>query len=439
MRVSERWFRLLLRLYPADFRDEMGRDVLDAYDARARITLARSGVKGLGWLWLRALLDALRNGPGERLRPAASWRRPGNWGRDIELARRRLVRSPVFVAATLATLTVGFGAFAVVYTALDKIVLSPMRYREPDNLYFVWRDQSATGGMSRDWLAGPDVADLQNAGGVIEGAVGMRLSVPALSLRPDGEPQQVLAMLTSPNLFELLGVTPAFGRGFAADEVGPTRPPIVVLSHALWTRLGSDRSIVGSQVWLSGYPYTVIGVMDPAFRFVRHATLGPPQEPDLYLPFALHLADQDPLDPNHTTFAALMRVRDGTSPDRAAAAVQAVARVVNARNRQTPGAQLHAIRLHDDLIAPIRSVLTALGVAAVLLLLILTVNLASLLLARAAAREREIAVSRALGANSAAVLRAMVIEGGALGLMGGVAGAAAGWWGSRAGSGSAAD
>jgi len=431
MRLSERWFRLLLRLYPADFRDDMGGDLLDTYSHRARVTLDRRGLTGLAWLWIRACLDALRNGTGEHLRPAASWRRSGNWARDFELARRRLLRSPMFVAATLGTLTVGLGAFAVVYTAVDKIVLTPMPYREPDGLYVVWRDQSMSGGIARDWLAGPDVADLQNAHGVIEGAAGMRLSVPALSVRADGEPQQVLAMLTSPNIFDLLGATPVIGRGFGANEAGPTRPPIIVLSHALWKRLGSDPAIVGSQVWLSGAPYTVIGVMGPNFRFVRHATLGPPQEPDLYLPFAFHLADQDPRDANQTTFAALMRVRAGTSPERATAAVDAVTRVINARNHQTPRVQLHAIHLKDDLIAPVRPVLLSLGLAAVFLILVLTVNLASLLLARATEREREFAVSRALGANSAAILRAMVIEGGVLGFMGGALGAAAGSWGAR--------
>ena len=120
LRISERWFRRLLRLYPADFRDEMGVDVLDAYRNRARITLTRSGAIGLPYLWLRALIDAIRNGTGERLRPAASWRRSGNWGRDLELARRRLLRSRVFVTATLATLTVGLGAFAVVFTEIGR-------------------------------------------------------------------------------------------------------------------------------------------------------------------------------------------------------------------------------------------------------------------------------------------------------------------------------
>ena len=120
---------------------------------------------------------------------------------------------------------------------------------------------------------------------MIESAAGLQLSVPTLSARSDGEPLQILMLLTSPNLFELLGVAPMLGRGFAANEVGPNRPSVIVLSHALWTRLGGDPSIIGAQVWLSGSPYTVIGVMGPNFRFVRHSTLGPPQEPDVYLPF----------------------------------------------------------------------------------------------------------------------------------------------------------
>ena len=431
MRLSERWFRLLLLLYPADFRDEMGIDVVEASRDRARVTLSRSGAIGLAWLWLRALADALRNGLGERLRPAASWRRAGNWGRDLELARRRLLRSPVFVAATLGTLTVGLGAFAVVYTAVDRVLIDRMPYRDPDDLYFVWRDQSASAGLKRNWLAGPDVADLQNAHGVIEGAAGMRLSVPTLAVRADGEPLQTLMALTSPNLFELLGEAPVLGRGFAAHEVGPNRPAVIVLSHPLWTRLGGSPSIVGSQVWLSGSPYTVIGVMGPGFRFVQHSALGPPQEPDVYLPFGFHLAEQDPQNPDAATFAALVRIRAGTSPERAAAAVDGVTREVNARNYPAAPVRLYPTRLQDDLVAPVRPILLTLGLAAVVLILVLTVNLSSLLLARAAEREREFAVSRALGANKAAIVRAMAIEGGGLGLAGGVAGALAGMWGTR--------
>lgn len=431
LRASDRWFRLLLRLYPTDFRDEMGLDVLDTYRNRARIALTRSGAIGLPYLWLQAFADAIRNGSGERLRPAASWRRGGNWGRDLELARRRLLRSPVFATATLATLTVGLGAFAVVYTAVDKILIERMPYRDPDDLHFVWRDQSASGGVTRDWLAGPDVADLQKAGGVIEAAVGMQLAVPTFSVRADGEPLQTLMLLTSPNLFDLLGVVPMLGRGFAAGEVGPNRAPVIVLGHALWARLGSDLSIVGEKVWLSGSPYTVIGVMGPDFRFVRHSNLGPPQEPDLYLPFASNIADQDPLNPNLATFAALIRTRAGTSTEQLTAAVDAVTRMVNERNRRATSVRLYPIGLQDDLVASVRPILLTLGLAGVVLLLVLTVNLSSLLLARAAERDREFAVSRALGANGSAIVRAMVIEGAALGCMGGIAGAVIGSWGAR--------
>ena len=431
IRASERWFHVLLRLYPADFREQTGAGVVDAYREHARVALSRSGPIGLARLWLRALVDALWNGLGERLRPAASWRRQGNWGRDIELARRRLLRSPVFVGATLSTLTVGLGAFAVVYTAVDKVLIAPMPYREPDNLYFVWRDQSVSGGLKRNTLWGPDVADLQNAHGVIEDVVGMQLSVPTLSLRPDGEPIQTLMLLTSPHLFELLGVAPMLGRAFAADEVGPNRPSVIVLRHELWKRLGGDPSIVGSQVWLSGSPYTVIGVMGPDFRFVRHGAVGPAQEPEVYLPFGFHLADQDARNPNLATFAALIRTRAGTSVEQVTSAVDVVATVVNERSGQTEPVKLFPTRLQDDLVAPVRPALMTLGLAAAVLILVLAVNLSSLLLARAAEREREFVVSRALGASGSAAVRAMLIEGGILGLAGGVAGALAGSWGAR--------
>lgn len=431
LRLSAAWFRVLLRLYPVDFRDDMGCAVLDTYQDRARATLTRRGAWRLAGLWTRALADAVWNGLGERVRPAASWRRSGDWGRDLELARRRLVRSRGFVAATLGTLTLGLGGFAVVYTAVDSVLIEPVPYRQPDNLYVVWRDRSASGGSPRDWLTGPDVADLQKARDAIEAVAGTQLAAPTLSRGSDAHPHQIVMMLTSPNIFELLGVAPMLGRGFAAEEVGPDRPPVIVLSHAMWKGLGNDRSIVGSQVRLSGTPYTVIGVMGPTFRFVRHATQGAPQEPDVYLPFPFHLADQDPLNPNTATFAGLLRARAGVPPETIAAVVDAVASRVHDRTPQDQAARLYPVRLQDDLVAPVASTLTALGIAGGLLLLVLTVNFSSLLLARAAEREREFAVSRALGASRLAVVRAMLLEGALLGLAGGVLGALLGSWGAR--------
>jgi putative ABC transport system permease protein len=428
LRVSEQWFRLLLGLYPPDFREEMGHALLEAYRDRAREALKRGGITPLARLWLAALADSLRNGPGERLRPAASWRRSGNWGGDAERVLRRFVRAPVFVIAIVATLAVGLGAFAVVYTAVDKILIEPMPYSDPEDLYFVWRDYTAYSDLNRGWLGGPDIAELEKAGGVIEAAAGMQLASPTLAVRPDGEPSQVTMMLISPNLFDMLGVVPALGRGFEPNEVGPKRPAVIVLANTLWKRLGADPSIIGSTVWLSGTPYTVIGVMPPEFRFVRHSSLGPPQAADLYIPFAFNLAEQNP---GNGSFAGLIRARRGTSPEAVAAAVSSVGRFVDERDHKSRGLKLYPVALHADLVAPIRPALFALGMAAIFLVLVLTVNLASLLLARAAEREREFAVSRALGANSIAIVRAMVFEGGLLGVLGGITGAVAGVWGAR--------
>jgi putative ABC transport system permease protein len=427
--LSERWFRLLLRLYPADFRDEMGDSVVEAYRDRTREAWKRRGVLGIGGMWIHALADTLRNGPGERANPAVSWRRTGSWGRDLEFAARRLRRAPAMALAVMATLTVGLGMFAVVFTVVQKILIAPMPYTDADDLYFVWRDYRAYFDLSRGWLGGTDVAELQKAGGVIEGASGLLRQLTTFSVREGADPTEIAVMVTSPNLFDLLGVRPALGRGFAPNEVGPGRPPLIVLTHDLWTRLGGDRAIVGTSVRLNGQPYTVIGVMPPDFRFVRNASLGSPQRADAYTTFAINLAETNP---NAGSYSGVIRARRGASPETVAAAVAAIGRAVDARDFKNRGLKLYPVGLKSDLVSRVRPALLVLGLAGVFLLLVLMVNLASVLLARAAQREHEVAVSRALGANSGAIVRATLFEGGLLGLLGGIAGALVAVWGTHA-------
>lgn len=426
--LSDRWFRLLLSLYPVDFRDEMGDAMLDAYRDRAIAALRRRGLTGLLAVSLRAFVDAAWNGPAEHLRPAAIWRRAGTWGRDLTMARRRLVREPLFVAATVATLTVGLAAFAVVYTAVDKILIEPLLYRSPENLYWVFRDQSAQSGLARDAVSGPDVAELQRAGGLIEAAAAIQAAAPTLAPTQDGEPMQIVLAPTSSNLFDLLGVAPALGRAFTAAEVGPDFPPVVILSHTLWTRLGADPAIVGRKVWMSGSPYEVVGVMPSTFRFGRASTVGPPIEADAYVPLRADIANQNP---DATAFAALIRVKASTTREQAEAAVEAAGRAVNERYTQRRPFRLYPVGLHPDLVARVKPALVALAAAGGFLLVVLAVNLASLLLSRAAARERELAVSRAVGANDTAIMRAMLAEGAFLGVAGGILGSVAGHWGTR--------
>ena len=430
MAFSERWFRVLLHFYPPDFRDDMGESVVEAYRDRARDALARGGPSRLAGVWLRALLDSVRNGPGERARPAAWWRRSGQWGRDGELVLRRLARAPTFVAATVGTLTVGLGMFTVVYTAVQKVLIEPMPYRDAEDLYFVWRDYGSIADVKRGSLAGTDILELQKAGGVIEAAAGLQRCLCGIfSAGEMAEPMEIAVTVTSPSLFALLGAAPARGRGFAPDEVGPGHPLVIVLTHELWSRLGADPALVGRDVRLNGQTYRVIGVLPPGFAFVRDEALGPAQRVDAYTTFGFNLADTRA---QAATFSALIRARRGTPPAAVAAAVDAVGRVVDRQDFAGRGLRLYPVGLKADLVSRVRPALLVLAAAGVVLALMLAVNLASVLVARAAQREHEFAVSRALGANDAAIMRATLVEGGLLGLAGGGLGALAAVWGTRA-------
>ena len=350
--------------------------------------------------------------------------------RDASLATRRLFRAPVFVAVTALTLTLGLGLFAVVYTVVEKILLEPMPYRDPGDLYYVWRDYGEALNRRRAPLPGTDVLELQKAGGVIEDAVALQAFLGGVfSWSANEDPIEISTIVTAPNLFEMLGVKPALGRLFAPDDAGPDAPFTMVLTHDLWNRLGADAQILGKEVRLNGRPHTVIGVLPRDFRFVRNDADGPPQRPDAYSNLRVRLTDPSP---NQADYSTLIRVRPGTPPDAVAAAVDAVGRVVDARDFDGRGLKLYSVRLKTDLVAAARPAVLALAAAGVVLALMLAVNLASVLLARAAQREHEIAVSRALGANDAAVARGTLIEGGLLGLLGGALGGLVAVWGTRA-------
>jgi putative ABC transport system permease protein len=424
--LSERWFRLLERLYPPDFRDEMGDAVVETYRDRARDALQRGGIPRLALVWMRALADSLRNGPGERVRPAVGWRRNGDWGRDAEIAMRRLRRAPAFAAATIGTLTVGLALVAVAYTVVDKVLIEPLPYRDADGLYHVWRDYGPIVDIKRGGLAGPDFPELQQFGAVIEDVAALQPMLGGIfALREGGDPSEIAVTVTTPNLFEILGVTPMIGRGFAASEGGPGRPNLIVLTHALWNRFGADPTIVGRDVRLQGNAYTVIGVLPPAFVFARSEALRAPQRVDAFITFAVDLRDQGNQAGNYT---ALLRARPGASAAAVASAVAYAARTIDARAFAGRGLTLYPVGLKADLVSSIRPSLLVIGAAGALLALMLMVNLASVLLARAAQREHEFAVSRALGASDRAVLRATLFEGGLLGLIGGASGALVAIW-----------
>jgi putative ABC transport system permease protein len=429
LKASDRWVRLLMRLYPSDFRDEMGDAVVEAYRDRCRVALRGGGRRALVWVCMRALVDSLRNGTAEQVRPARGVPRNGTFGRNAQLVVRRLTRAPVFALTMVGLLTVGLGAFATVYTVVDRVLLAPLPYRQPGDLYVVWRDYTWMG-VDRGWLAGTDLVELARVNRVVEGAVALDRTRATLTGVQGGEPREITLLASSPGLFSLLGVKPALGRGFASNEFGPGRPPTIVLGYDLWRdQFAGDRDVIGREVRLDGQPYRVIGVMDRAFRFVRHAGAGPAQRADAYTALDVDLASTNP---GHGDYAGMIRARPGTPPATVMAAVRAVGALVDRRDFEGEGLRLHASGLKDDLVARVRPALVALGLAGVLLLVVLGVNVGTLLLVRAAQREREFAISRALGAHPSALAWATLLEGGILGALGGACGAFAAVWGTRA-------
>jgi putative ABC transport system permease protein len=311
---------------------------------------------------------------------------------------------------------------------VHRVLLQPMPYDAPEDLYYVWRDYRAIFDLDRGWVSGPDVVELQREGGAIQDAVALQRSMLTLSGAQNMDATELPVMYTSPNLFAVLGVRPALGRFFADDETGEGRTPLVVLTHELWQRLGGRQDILSTSLSMNGTAFEVIGVLPEGFSFLRNSSLGPPQGALAYVSLAVNLGE---LPPGAGSYAVLVRARPGTPPEQVTAAVEQVGRRIDERDFESRGLKWYPVPLHGDLVAKVRPALVILGAAGTFLLLVLLVNLATLLLARAAQREQEFAVSRALGANPAAVMRAHLLEGTLLGLLGGVVATLAAVWGTR--------
>jgi putative ABC transport system permease protein len=340
--------------------------------------------------------------------------------RDVRYALRTLSKSSLFTFTVIATLAVGIGANTAIFSFVDVLLLRPLPYGSPDRLVAIWEDFSSAGGPAQEWFTPPDFADLRDQTRSLD-AVSLYNGW-APNLTGSGEPERMAGAIVSANYFSLLGVAPAVGRAFSAqDAEGDGR--VVVLSDALWQRrFGGERGVLGTTISLNGEPFTVVGVMPPSFR--------PPLLPaDLWRPAI------------PTTFSAgcsrgcyVMRVLGRIAPDatleRARADLGSIATGIRERfPSEKAGFALAVVPLAKQLSGPIRPALLVLLGAVGLLLLIACVNIANLLLARAGAREREVALRLAIGAGRGAIVRQLLTESVALGLLGGTAGVVFAYWG----------
>ena len=444
-RVCERIYAFFLRAYPRAYRAEVGREMREAFRDQVRAVHGREGTAGVVRLMVRAAVDALANGMGERLatrrvvrsEPAAretlTRRRSRSvmdmFAMNFGQAVRRLRRSPAFALATISTVALGVAAFASIFSVVSSVLLRPLPYRDAGDLMWIWRDYTWFG-FPRGWLGGPDVVELRAHDEVFESVAAMRSGSFNLTSSDASPAEEVDVLLATSDLFRTLGVTPMLGRGFAEGEDAQDVASVVVLGYELWQRrFGGDRTIVGRDIRLDGETATVIGVMGRDFHFVKHASLGDPEGADLYATYQRRLSG---MSPNSGALAGLARIRRGTKPEAVTAALEAVSRDLDARYFRSQGMRYWGVRLIDDLVAETRPALVALLGAGFFLLLVLCANLAALVFGRVSERLREISVRKALGASRAGTVLHVAGEtllvtaaGGAIGLM-------LAYWGTRA-------
>jgi len=342
---------------------------------------------------------------------------------DVRYAARMLAKSPAFSVVAVLTLALGIGANTAIFTVLNAVLLKPLPYAEPDRLVRTYELFPLTTGLARGSVSIPNFRDWQQQSQTFQSMTAF--DVGSSTLQEGSNPERIPAVNATANLFTTLGVRPLLGRGFASDEDQPGKQDVVVLSHSLWrTRFSSDPEILGKAIQLDGKPRTVIGVTPKEFYFPPRTGQGNA----VYLP--LEVTQQMAKARGRHMLFSIARLKTGASLEIAKKDLQAVAgRLATQYPEQQQGRSADIAPLIEDVSAGVRPMLLAFWGAVALVLLIACANVANLLLARAVARQKEIAVRMALGAGPARLIRQVLTESVMLALIGGVLGAVIATWG----------
>jgi predicted permease len=367
---------------------------------------------------------------------------------DLRYGTRTLLKNPGFTLIAVMTLALGIGANTAIFSLTDQILIRSLPVERPEELV-VLRSPGPKGGYV--WSDGDDAAsfshpaykDLRDRGANVFSGLLARFAIP-LSVAGAGQTERADGELVSGNYFEVLGVRPALGRVFSQeDDRAPGAHQVVVLSHAYWTRrFGADPAILNKTLTVNGNPMTVIGVSREAFRGVQVG-----QTPDVFIPMMMKaqmIPNSRGLDDRNDYWLAVIgRLKPGMSPAQAEEAVRPAYRSVleedlaakRVRNTEWRQRYLDKKLLLADgsngrriLQSEVKQPFLLLTAMAGLALLIACANVANLLLARGAARQREIAVRMALGAGRWRLIRQFLLESLLLSLIGGVVGLAVAAW-----------
>ncbi len=335
---------------------------------------------------------------------------------DLRYALRGLRTNPGFAAVAVLTLALGIGATTAVFSLVYGLLWRPLPFPDPDRIVVV-NAANPSRGIADNETSLPDLRDFREQSTALSRLAGL-LQRQAAITGPEGA-ERVIGWVADPALFELLGARAAIGRPLAPDDARPDAPPVTVLSHGLWRRLfGVDSTIVGRTVPINGVSRTVVGVMPADFQLVRGG---------LYVP----LVPDPTAERGDRSAIGVGRLAPGASLERAREELAVVARRLEAAHPGTNrGWTVEVERYRDDVVdASGRRSLFLASIGVALVLLVACANVAGLMLARAVARGRDLAVRAALGANRTRLGRQLLVESLVLAAVGATLGVVlASWW-----------
>lgn len=330
---------------------------------------------------------------------------------DLRYALRMLWKSPAFTFIAVATLALGIGANTAIFSLVNGILLRPLPYPDAERIVF-FEGQNPPQGITNSNISVLDFQDWTDQTQAFSHTALFWTGGAALA-EQGGEPERVPRAGVTTHFFDVLGVQPKLGRVFLPEEDRPDSPNVAILSEGLWKRrFAADRSIIGKSITINTQPVTVVGVMAAGFEF--------PENTQVWMPAGLNLAEE-PRD--NRSLSGIGRLNAGVALERAQTQITAVnARLAQAFPETNKNWDARLTRLHETLVRSLRPSLLLLFGAVGCVLLIGCANVANLLLARAAARHKEVAIRTALGASRGRVLRQLLTESILLSTIGGVLG-----------------
>jgi len=344
---------------------------------------------------------------------------------DVRYALRLCIRTPGFTMIAVLALALGIGANTAIFTIVNAVLLEPLPFRDPGRLVVMWETNGRRGGR-------PNVLGPANFLRWRERATAFERTAPFYDYRTNltgsGAPEEVVGMDVTPDFFPTLGVAPIIGRAFADDEGPQGHDAVTVLSYGLWQRrFAGDAGVIGRTIQLNSRSVTVIGVMPADMRlFLSRGSLAA-KPAELWMPFAFTEAHRTP---RGRYMSAIARLKPGVELTEAQAQMDTIARGLTSEFPQFDtgwGALL--VPMHRELSGDLRPALLVLSGAVAFVLLIACANVANLLLARGATRQREIAIRSALGAGRIRVIRQLLTESLVLCVLGGGLGLLVAQWG----------